>query len=100
MPAIDLAEVGAGGGSISGSTPAGLASRADERRGRTGPVCYAQGGTEPTVTDANLVLGYIKPGHLVGGDAEDRRDEGAGGDRGTRSPGRWDERQAAAFGHI
>src|SRR4029078_7132604 len=32
-----------------------------------GPVCYGQGGTEPTVTDANVVLGYINPAHLVGG---------------------------------
>ena len=42
-----------------------------------GPVCYGQGGTEPTVTDANVVLGYINPEHLVGGalrlDAEKAR---------------------------
>ena len=69
VPAIDLAEVGAGGGSIlwidAGGALAGRA--AQRRRGRRGRSCYGQGGTEPTVTDANLVLGYLNPGHLVGG---------------------------------
>ncbi len=68
VPAIDLAEVGAGGGSILWIDAGGaLAGGAAKRRRVPGPVCYDQGGTEPTVTDANLVLGYLNPGHLVGG---------------------------------
>ena len=69
VPAIDLAEVGAGGGSH------GLARRRRRAAGRAarapapypGPACYGRGGTEPTVTDANVVLGYLNPHALVGG---------------------------------
>ena len=68
VPVIDLAEVSAGGGSIAWIDPAG-ALRVGPRSGgrRTGPVCYGRGGTEPTVTDANLVLGYLDAGSLLGG---------------------------------
>jgi N-methylhydantoinase A len=68
VPAIDLAEVGAGGGShvwIDGG--ASLQIGPQSAGASPGPVCYDQGGTTPTVTDANVALGYINPQHLVGG---------------------------------
>jgi N-methylhydantoinase A len=68
VPAIDLAEVGAGGGSIVAIDAGGSLQVGPESAGaEPGPLCYDQGGTEPTVTDANLILGYINPEHLVGG---------------------------------
>jgi N-methylhydantoinase A len=68
VPAIDLAEVGAGGGSILWIDAGGALHVGPHSAGAVpGPVCYGQGGAEPTVTDANVVLGYINPGHLVGG---------------------------------
>ncbi|MDE2581607.1 MAG: hydantoinase/oxoprolinase family protein, partial [Rhodospirillales bacterium] len=68
LPAIDLAEVGAGGGSICRLDAAGAPKVGPESAGADpGPVCYGAGGTEPTITDCNLVLGYLDPGGLVGG---------------------------------
>jgi N-methylhydantoinase A len=68
VPAIDLAEVGAGGGSHVWIDPAGSLQVGPESAGAApGPVCYDKGGETPTVTDANLILGYINPAHLVGG---------------------------------
>ena len=68
VPAIDLAEVGAGGGSILWTDARGALQIWPHSAGAVpGPVCYDQGGTEPTVTDANVVLGYINPAQLVGG---------------------------------
>ncbi len=68
VPAIDLAEVGAGGGSLVWIDPAGSMQVGPSSAGAMpGPVCYDIGGTEPTVTDANVVLGYLNPDHLVGG---------------------------------
>jgi N-methylhydantoinase A len=68
VPAIDLAEVGAGGGSLVRVNAAGGVQVGPESAGALpGPVCYDQGGTEPTITDANVILGYINPRHLVGG---------------------------------
>jgi N-methylhydantoinase A len=68
VPAIDLAEVGAGGGSHVWIDPAGALQIGPESAGAApGPVCYDKGGETPTVTDANLLLGYINPRHLVGG---------------------------------
>ncbi len=68
VPAIDLAEVGAGGGSHVWIDAAGSLQIGPESAGaHPGPVCYGQGGTIPTITDANVVLGYINPQHLVGG---------------------------------
>ena len=69
VPAIDLAEVGAGGGSLVRLDAAGALVVGPESAGASpGPVCYDTGGTEPTVTDANLILGYLNPEHLVGGE--------------------------------
>jgi N-methylhydantoinase A len=68
LPAIDLAEVGAGGGSICGLDPAGAPKVGPQSAGADpGPVCYGRGGTEPTITDCNLVLGYLDPAGLAGG---------------------------------
>jgi N-methylhydantoinase A len=68
-PTIDIAEVGAGGGSIAAVDLAGGIQVGPRSAGaEPGPVCYDRGGSEPTVTDANLVLGYISPTALVGGD--------------------------------
>ena len=69
FPSIELAEVGAGGGSIVWVDEAGGLQVGPQSAGAVpGPACYGLGGTEPTVTDANLVLGYLNPDFLVGGD--------------------------------
>jgi N-methylhydantoinase A len=68
VPVIDLAEVSAGGGSIAWIDPGGALRVGPESAGaEPGPACYGHGGTEPTVTDADLVLGYLHPEHLLGG---------------------------------
>jgi N-methylhydantoinase A len=68
VPAIDLAEVGAGGGSLVWIDAAGALQIGPESAGASpGPVCYDKGGETPTVTDANLILGYLNPAYLVGG---------------------------------
>jgi N-methylhydantoinase A len=68
LPAIDLAEVGAGGGSICRLDSAGAPKVGPESAGALpGPVCYGRGGVSPTITDCNLVLGYLDPGGLTGG---------------------------------
>ena len=68
MPAIDLAEVGAGGGSLIAIDAGGSMQVGPESAGaEPGPVCYDQGGREPTITDANVALGYLNPDYLVGG---------------------------------
>ena len=69
VPAIDVAEVGAGGGSLAWIDPGGVLRVGPESAGAVpGPACYGRGGERPTVTDANLVLGYLNPGYLVGGE--------------------------------
>ena len=69
VPAIDLAEVGAGGGSIVRVDAGGSMQCGPESAGAApGPVCYGQGGEDPTITDANVILGYLNPSHLVGGE--------------------------------
>jgi N-methylhydantoinase A len=68
VPAIDLAEVGAGGGSLIRIDAGGALQIGPQSAGAApGPVCYDRGGIEPTLTDANVVLGYINPDHLLGG---------------------------------
>ncbi|PPR61940.1 MAG: Acetophenone carboxylase gamma subunit [Alphaproteobacteria bacterium MarineAlpha4_Bin2] len=68
VPVIDLAEVSAGGGSIAWIDPAGALRVGPRSAGaEPGPVCYGRGGADPTVTDANLVLGYLDAGSLLGG---------------------------------
>jgi N-methylhydantoinase A len=68
VPAIDIAEVGAGAGSIAHVDEAGLLHVGPRSAGgEPGPAAYGQGGTEPTVADANIVLGFLDPNGLVGG---------------------------------
>ncbi len=68
FPSIDVKSVGAGGGSIASVDSGGLLSVGPRSAGAVpGPVCYGQGGTEPTVTDAALVLGYIDADNFLGG---------------------------------
>lgn len=68
IPVIELVEIGAGGGSIARvDAMARIAVGPDSAGADPGPVCYARGGTKPTVTDANLILGRIDPSHFAGG---------------------------------
>jgi N-methylhydantoinase A len=68
VPAIDIAEVGAGGGSLAGIDKGGLLKVGPESAGALpGPACYGLGNERPTVTDANVVLGLINPSALAGG---------------------------------
>lgn len=67
LPSIDIASIGAGGGSIA-SVSFGDLSVGPQSAGSTpGPVCYGRGGTEPTSTDADLVLGVLDPENFIGG---------------------------------
>jgi N-methylhydantoinase A len=67
IQAIDLVEIGAGGGSIAQARLGVIAVGPESASSTPGPVCYARGGHEPTVTDANLVLGYLNPDYFAGG---------------------------------
>ena len=68
IPVIELAEIGAGGGSIARVDALGLLKVGPDSSGADpGPVCYGRGGTEPTVTDADLVLGYLDAAFFLGG---------------------------------
>jgi N-methylhydantoinase A len=67
IQAIDLVEIGAGGGSIARVETGVIRVGPDSAGAAPGPICYGRGGTEPTVTDANLVLGYLNPDHFLGG---------------------------------
>lgn len=68
LPVLDIAEVGAGGGSIVWVDRGGALKVGPQSAGALpGPACYGKGGTEGTVTDANVVLGYISPEGLAGG---------------------------------
>jgi N-methylhydantoinase A len=68
IPTIDIAEVGAGGGSIAWIDPAGGLQVGPRSAGADpGPACYGRGGVDPTVTDANVVLGYIPAGTVADG---------------------------------
>jgi N-methylhydantoinase A len=69
VPVIDLIEIGAGGGSTAWIDGMGLLKVGPESAGsEPGPVCYRRGGTEPAVTDADLLLGYLSPEFFLGGD--------------------------------
>jgi N-methylhydantoinase A len=68
VPVIELIEIGAGGGSIARIDRMGLLKVGPDSAGADpGPACYALGGREPTVTDADLVLGYLDPDFFLGG---------------------------------
>ena len=69
VPMVDVHTIGAGGGSIASVDAAGMLRVGPESAGaRPGPICYGRGGDEPTITDANLVLGRLNPDKLLGVD--------------------------------
>jgi len=71
VPMIDIKTLGAGGGSIAWVDPGGALQVGPESAGADpGPACYGLGGKEPTVTDANLVLGYLNPDYFAGGEMQ------------------------------
>ncbi len=68
VPAVNLLEIGAGGGSLASVNALGLVQVGPDSAGADpGPVCYGRGGTRPTVTDADLLLGYLNPAYFAGG---------------------------------
>jgi N-methylhydantoinase A/oxoprolinase/acetone carboxylase beta subunit len=76
VPVVDLMEIGAGGGSIAKISRLGTLQVGPESSGADpGPICYGRGGTEPGVTDADLLLGYLDETYFLGG--EIRLDKGA-----------------------
>jgi N-methylhydantoinase A len=75
LPMFDIHTVGAGGGSIAYLDPGGALRVGPRSAGANpGPACYDRGGVEPTVTDANLLLGRIRPEHFLGGEMVIRKD--------------------------
>jgi N-methylhydantoinase A len=76
VPLIDIKSIGAGGGSIAWLDAGGLLHVGPESAGADpGPICYNQGGTQPTVTDADAILGRVVPGRFVSGDEETARQQ-------------------------
>jgi N-methylhydantoinase A len=67
MPLVDIHTIGAGGGSLAWLEAGGLRVGPESAGAMPGPACYGRGGTEPTVTDANLFLGRLDPGYFLGG---------------------------------
>jgi N-methylhydantoinase A len=68
VPVIEMIEIGAGGGSIARIDELGLLKVGPDSAGAApGPACYGLGGSEPTVTDADLILGYLDPNYFLGG---------------------------------
>jgi N-methylhydantoinase A len=89
LNSLDIASIGAGGGSIARVDAGGILHVGPDSAGAVpGPACYGQGGDEATVTDANLVLGYLDPANFLGGS---RRLDGAAAERAV-------DRVAAALG--
>jgi N-methylhydantoinase A len=79
VPSVDLVEIGAGGGSIARVDDLGLLKVGPDSAGaEPGPACYGRGGTSPTVTDADLLLGFLDADSFLGGDM--RLDRGAAED--------------------
>jgi N-methylhydantoinase A len=69
VPVVEMIEIGAGGGSIARVDAMGLLKVGPHSAGaEPGPVCYGRGGTLPTVTDADLLLGYLSPDYFLGGE--------------------------------
>ena len=68
LPVIELIEIGTGGGSIARVDSLGLLKAGPDSAGASpGPACYGRGGEQPTITDANLILGYLDPSYFLGG---------------------------------
>ncbi len=79
VPAVELLEIGAGGGSIAGTEMGVIAVGPESAGADPGPIAYGRGGTRPTVTDANLVLGYLDADYFNGGAMRLDRDAAAAG---------------------
>jgi N-methylhydantoinase A len=78
VPAFDISTISAGGGTIARVNAANFMSVGPDSAGaEPGPVCYGKGGERPTITDADLVCGYLNPGHLLGGETTLDRDAAA-----------------------
>ena len=93
LPVIDVVEVGAGGGSIAWIDEVGALKVGPQSAGADpGPICYRGGGTEPTITDANVVLGRLDPTNFLGGEMRLDAD-------GARAGIEREDRQAARHGH-
>ena len=74
VPALDMTTISAGGGSIAWIDGGGFLNVGPQSAGADpGPACYGRGGTQPTVTDADLMCGYLNPNYFLGGDADARR---------------------------
>ena len=68
VPALDMTTISAGGGSIAWIDGGGFLNVGPQSAGADpGPACYGRGGTQPTVTDADLVCGYLNPDYFLGG---------------------------------
>ena len=75
IPAFDISTISAGGGTIARVNAANFLSVGPDSAGADpGPVCYGRGGERPTVTDADLICGYLNPSHLLGGETPLDRD--------------------------
>jgi N-methylhydantoinase A len=75
LPSVDVSAIGAGGGSVAWIDPGGRLQVGPQSAGASpGPACYGTGGEEPTVTDADVVLGYIDPDYFLGGETRLRKD--------------------------
>ena len=93
IPSIDMIEIGAGGGSIARVDNLGLLKVGPDSAGSApGPACYGRGGTSPTVTDADLVLGLLDADNFLGGDMKLDRN-------GRRGGGRQARRRSRSFPH-
>jgi N-methylhydantoinase A len=68
LPMVEMHSIGAGGGSIASVEAGALRVGPESAKADPGPICYGRGGTRPTVTDANVVLGYLNPDALCGGE--------------------------------
>ncbi|MFF5259339.1 hydantoinase/oxoprolinase family protein [Actinomadura viridis] len=99
VPAIDLAEVGSGGGSIAWVEEGTLRVGPRSAGADPGPACYGRGGTLPTVTDANLVLGYLDPDGFGGFRLSEERARAALTEHVARPLGVADVVEAAAAVH-
>lgn len=75
LPSVDVSTIGAGGGSIAWIDASGRLQVGPQSAGASpGPACYGMGGKDPTVTDADVVLGYIDPDYFLGGETKLRKD--------------------------
>lgn len=86
ITAIELLEIGAGGGSIARTKMGLITVGPDSSGAQPGPVCYGRGGIAPTITDANLVLGYLNPDYFNGGAMQLSKGSGEAIDRDVGIP--------------